>query len=66
MARKILQAHIKTVDDNNHIRIWNETEVEITFLEDRQEREEKPLHIPQPIPKRSITKKIKKIIVKKE
>lgn len=61
--RKILQANIKTVDDKNHIRVWNESEIEsITFKEPPKIKVDKPIFVKTS----SITTKLKKTITKKK
>lgn len=42
MALKILDCTIKTIDDKNHVRIWNKNEVEIKFKEEKPKEEVHP------------------------
>lgn len=64
MARKILQVTIKTIDEKGHVRIWNESEVNvdtITFKGDKPVSKESPKE-----KKREIVQTIKQKISKKK
>jgi len=61
VVRKVLECTIKTIDDKNHIRIWNASQVEIKFKDDVKKE------IPKELPKKQeskITKPIKKLLKK--